>query len=99
MPASSIPGTIAVMRALKRRSVRIAIFAAMLAAYVSGYFAISRYARITSPFLLHYREFPNKGIRTMYVPLGWLECKIRRQPLCVTTPALEYVDFDPDGLQ
>jgi hypothetical protein len=85
------------MRALKRRSVRIAICAVLVAAYVSGYFALSKYA-IVGSFGLHYREFPNRRIRTMYLPMGWLECKIRNQSVCITTPALEYVDFDPGAL-
>jgi hypothetical protein len=85
------------MKALKRRSVRIAICAVLIAAYVSGYFALSKYA-VVSPFGLHYREFPNRAFRTTYVPMGWLECKIRGRPVCVTTPKLEYVTFDPGAL-
>jgi hypothetical protein len=70
----------------------------MLAAHVSGYFLLSNYARIGPPFHEHIREFPNKGIRTMYLPMGWLECKIRGQSVSVTTPSLEYVRFDPGAL-
>jgi hypothetical protein len=95
-----------------KRIARIAaVLAILLAIYVSGYFVLSKYAEVgalesTPPpkytfiglFRRHYREFPNETIRTMYIPMAWLECKIRGQSVCVTTPKSEDIDFYPDAL-
>jgi hypothetical protein len=86
------------MRIVRRHVRKIACAALILAAYLSGYFVCSKYSIIESPFRLHYREFPNKEFRAAYWPMGWLECRIRQQEVCLTTPALEYVDFVPGEL-
>ncbi|HET6328255.1 MAG TPA: hypothetical protein VFG04_26475 [Planctomycetaceae bacterium] len=86
------------MRALKRRSVRIATCAAILAAYVSGYFALPHYGEIV-PFGVCYRRFPVDGLNRPYAPLGWLERKIRGRTVSLGGPTPgDGIEFDPGEL-
>jgi hypothetical protein len=68
--------------------------AAMLASYVPGYFVLSEYRAVGEPAQFHIREFPNYVIRTVYLPMGWLECQIRRKQVWFCIPHGDIVFFN-----
>ena len=82
----------------RRRRLRIAAGAAlMLALYVGGYFLLPKSVEI-SPFMIRFRQFPAAGLPRIYAPLGWIECKVTRQTVCLADPNLRNVEFDPGAL-
>jgi hypothetical protein len=82
-----------------RRIMRTAVCASvMLAVYVGGYFLLPNYAEIV-PFLIRYRRFPTHELSRLYAPMGWLECKLTKQPVCLAGPELGTgLEFDPGAL-
>jgi hypothetical protein len=81
----------------KRRLVRVAVCAAVLIAYVGGYFVWphGQYAAFGD----FYRIFPLEGLNRLYVPLGWLECKIRGRTVTLSGPTPGHgIQFDPGAL-
>lgn len=78
---------------------RSALVTLVLSTYVGGYCTLPKYGVIKNFGVpVHYREFPNTSFRDTYIPMAWLECKVRNESVCITTPRLEYVEFDPGAL-
>jgi hypothetical protein len=82
----------------RRRRLRIAAGAALLLAlYVGGYFLLPNFGQIV-PFMIRYRRFPAAGLPRIYAPLGWIECKVTGQTVCLGDPNMRNVEFDPGAL-
>ena len=61
-----------------------AAFLLLLGLYVGGYFAVSRSypGYIGHPSsVVHFRAFPNRFIKSVYAPMGWIEAGFRRHPV------------------
>jgi hypothetical protein len=66
--------------------------------YVSGYLLIPDYGEIV-PFRVRHRRFSTTGLARVYAPLGWLECKLTKQPVYLGGPESgEGVEFNPGEL-
>lgn len=73
----------------------------LLAGYLGGYFALGHYGcEPTSDFDIHVRSFSHASLITFYYPMGWIESRIRGEPVMFLTPnspSRDRVDpwFDP----
>lgn len=91
----------------KRAKRALRMTAALLGAYVVGYFACSDCSAPTKsdgPFGIKpagpsicIRDFPHRFLKIAYSPLGWIEAKLRRDLVVIEsadTPGQAYF-FDP----
>ena len=74
-----------------------AILFVALVLYVVGYFALGRHTVVAEH---HFRDFQSHTIGMAYLPLGWVECKIRQQSFCLEMPGrsefeINMICFEP----
>ena len=80
----------------------------LLAGYVGGYFWLGEYERLWDPALVgplimpdqvHVRSYSHLIVKSAYVPLGWVECRLRGEHVLLLTTddplLLESTLFDP----
>jgi len=64
----------------------------LLAVYVGGYFWLGEYdVQRSGSVTYHNRSFSNSDFVTTYLPLGWIECRVRNEPIWLLAPN----DTDP----